>query len=168
MIKSNEKINIVLQQVIEKVKELGIEPSNNINPTVRIIDKKVKYLGRCSRRNNEYIITINSALFEATDYKKAVIGTLFHEVLHTCYKCMNHGVEWKHYANMIKMSYNYDISRVTSVESIGLEYEKLVNINHIVKCEKCGREIKYTRAGKVVKHPELYKCQCGGEIKRIK
>ena len=34
---------------------------------------------------------------------------------------------------------------------------------YIVKCKDCDNEMHYNRAGKVVKHPDLYECgKCGG------
>ena len=39
---------------------------------------------------------------------------------------------------------------------------------YIVVCDKCGTTIgKYFRAGKVVQHPEYYRCKCGGSIRII-
>lgn len=36
---------------------------------------------------------------------------------------------------------------------------------YIVKCEDCGNEVHYNRAGKVVKQPWAYSCgRCGGEL----
>lgn len=39
---------------------------------------------------------------------------------------------------------------------------------YIVRCEKCGRENKYYRRGKVVdsllKGKNIYRCQCGGKL----
>lgn len=39
---------------------------------------------------------------------------------------------------------------------------------YIVKCDECGNEVHYNRAGKVVKHPDWYGCgKCGGSLKVI-
>lgn len=40
---------------------------------------------------------------------------------------------------------------------------------YFVKCERCGKIVsKYHRAGKVVQHPEMYHCKCGGSLRIIK
>ncbi len=39
---------------------------------------------------------------------------------------------------------------------------------YIVRCEDCGNEVHYSRAGKVVKHPDWYGCgRCGGENLKV-
>ena len=39
---------------------------------------------------------------------------------------------------------------------------------YLVVCQKCGKIIaKYHRAGKIVKHPELYLCKCSGKLNVI-
>lgn len=39
---------------------------------------------------------------------------------------------------------------------------------YFIKCKECGKIVgKYHRAGKVVQHPEYYKCKCGGSLYAI-
>lgn len=39
---------------------------------------------------------------------------------------------------------------------------------YFVVCKECGAIVgKYHRAGKVVKHPENYRCKCGGNLESI-
>ncbi len=53
----------------------------------------------------------------------------------------------------------------TKVERI-VSDDKL--FKYIVKCDECGNEIHYNRAGKVVKHPDWYGCgKCGGNLRVV-
>ena len=61
----------------------------------------------------------------------------------------------------------------TNDGAVNHSVERNVSEDHIYKyfvtCADCGAIIgKYHRAGKVVQHPELYTCKCGGHLKITK
>ena len=168
MFKHHEKIDSPMQEVIEKIRVLGIGPSEHIYPYVELNSKKNRWFGRCEKRGGMYYIKLSSALLESTDKRAAVVQTLFHEVLHTCHNCMNHGREWKYLASVVGRKYGVNITTTTNAAALGIEVEQLINVNYILECQKCNKQFKYARMGKAVKNAESCKCGCGGSIKRIK
>ena len=131
-------------------------------------------LGRCKKLWNGFEIEIQSYILENAN-TDGLKGVIIHELLHTCPECFNHGKTWKKYARIINEKYGFDISRTTCLEDIGINEGKFQKermhgggYKYIVACTKCGCRHHYKRAGKVVKHPDWYRCgKCKGELKRV-
>ena len=96
--------------------------------------------------------------------EKAVMQTLAHEVLHTCYGCSNHGARWKGYAARMNAAYGYEIARTDSCEKLGVPDTK--KVRYLLVCTKCGAQIRRSRRSPLVDHPERYRCRCGGALER--
>lgn len=154
----------LLCEVIAEAKSLKIPLAKNISPKVVINKRAQNRFGCCKYSPFECTIEIAEKLLYASE--KACRQTLAHEVLHTCYGCRNHGARWKSYAARMNTAYGYNITRVGSCEELGVENTAVVR--YILRCEKCGGEIKRTRLSKLVNHPEMYRCKCGGRLARIK
>lgn len=131
--------------------------------------------GQCRRRYNgyyyayEYHINISSLLLDERASEKDLIETILHELIHTCPGCMNHGHEWKTYADVVNRKYGYNISRLKKgeEESAALMIEnKKANANYVCVCEKCGHEFFYSRRCGVIENPSRYThTKCGGHLK---
>ena len=78
-------------------------PVENISTKIHLLHNG-KYFGLCYHKfvdgKLNHIIGLNSnfVLF-GTD--KAIINTIYHELLHTLPNCQNHGKVWKMYANQV-------------------------------------------------------------------
>ena len=88
--------------------------------------------------------------------------TLAHELLHTCYGCRNHGRRWKSYAEKMNRAYGYSISRSSTNEEMGVGDAR--PYRYLVRCQNCGMEFKRFRASNLTRHPERYRCKCGGKL----
>jgi len=143
--------------------QLGIIDEENMNCEYKYVykigfnDRALKRYGRCSRKTDyhnktiTYNITINKYFTECCDEEK-VKNTIMHELLHTLHGCMNHGVGWKSYADILNRN-GYHINRTSSYKEYN-EYVSSMRNNetkYIVRCEHCNKEYRYQKASKVIK-----------------
>ena len=147
---------------------LAMVESKNIQPD-RITSVKAQKMspwGKCKCQPNGYSILINSILLDDSLDDSALDNTIIHEILHTVDGCFNHGKKWKICAEIINRAYGLNVKRGSSFEDKGIDHTE--DIRYIVKCEKCGYEFKRRRLSNLIKYPELYRCECGGNLKRVK
>ena len=79
---------------------------------------------------------------------------------------MNHGTNFKKYAEFVNSKTNYGISRTSSMDSVGVDKEELKrNSKWLITCQSCGKDIYKQRTSGVIKYPENYSCKCGGKLK---
>lgn len=157
-----EDVNVLLADILEQARALGIPVSRNICPQVELNTRAAARFGCCFKRGEAYQIEVSARLLQAGE--GAVRETLAHEVLHTCRGCRDHGERWKSYAARMNGAYGYHISRTNTWEALGLPDQR--KVNHLVVCERCGREFKRAKASSLVQHPERYRCRCGGTLAR--
>lgn len=152
----------LLQEVLFQAKALQIPTSDRIDPHVRINPRTVTRLGCCKYENEQQIIEVSQRVAEGTELVCREV--LAHEILHTCKGCQNHGSLWKLYALKMNQAYGYHISRTATAEELGLKTG--TPWKYILTCEKCGAEFGRYRLSALVRHPEKYRCRCGGRLKR--
>ena len=171
----NEKLDRILQEVIEEARECKIPVSRNINKSVEINRRAKKRFGACKliKKGNQkhFTIEIGSALYNSEE--KIIRGVIAHEVLHTCNGAMNHGTRWKEYARRMNDTYGYNIKRTSSMEEMNLPEatsENPGNNRYAIRCRKCGNVIYRMRKSSIIKNPGNYRCRCGGslEVYRLK
>lgn len=165
--KTYVRINQLLEVVVNEIRSIGIIPSDKISRRV-LIAEKGRFFGRCSREKStgRFTIILHKAMLEADEHY--VKETLAHEVLHTVDGCFNHSPMWKSYARYVTLQLKYSITTTATAAEKGITDEMLIKVNYVVKCNSCGKESKFQRLSKVVKHPELYRCKCGGTLRRVK
>ena len=125
--------------------------------------------GQCrfNKRQNFFDIEISSRLLQNDVKYNHKMDTVIHELLHCHKDRMNHTGEWKRCANLVKMYYNYDITRTASAAEMNIEDERIAIAKYVVTCDTCGSVSRYLKKGKVVKllmkHPKgACKCRiCG-------
>ena len=89
-------------------------PLDCITPKLHLTQKK-GYYGICrhQRINGKTVFTIGiNAEFAAKGTEKAIINTMYHELLHTLPDCQNHGRIWKQYAQKVKILFGYNVCRI--------------------------------------------------------
>lgn len=143
--------------------------------------------GQCSynSRTKTYKIDICSDLLDDECNVMALRETIFHELIHTLPNCMNHGSEFKRYADMINKAYLTNITRCsTSEEKYGYTYAKKVaernkkpdrqikpRVQYELWCDHCGKiraSGLYKNMPKWYRHSENYHCGvCGGNLERV-
>lgn len=161
---NNNDLNIILKEVTEEARELGIPVPFNIYPQISINGRPRKRYGCCRRDGGQFVIEISQFVLQCeADKVRQVVA---HEVLHTCSGCYDHGAVWKKYADMMNEAYGYNIRRTTSREEMGLEPEAKneQNIKYVIKCRNCGREYPRRKFTCVMKKIKAYRCSCGGEL----
>lgn len=159
----------MVYQIYNELRNYGFP----LYPLVRIrFTEGVRYLGKCSRNlgNNEVTLCINHAVLDMPNKLK---NTILHEICHMIVGTRGHDKVWKHYARVIGIHYDTVIQQYASADAAVI-VDSQRKYKHKLTCEYCGREWKFSRAGRVVKyaqtHPNI-KCPCGkGYIKytRIK
>lgn len=157
-----EKCKEILQKekipVCEKIKAL------KINDRIRSRFGSCRKVQSGQRDTEEYLIEVSGRLMESED--KAIETVLLHELLHTCYGCMNHGKRWKRYAMQLNQKYGYEIKPTARYESFGLEDPgSREQIRYRIVCRECGMEIIRRRRCKLVENTDRYRCgKCGGKL----
>lgn len=160
-----EKLNELLRETIISLRGLGIPVPDNIDPVVQISKRAKKRLGCCRMSRSTGLFTIEISSFMLSGENTALLPeTMAHEVLHTCPGCFNHGSQWKRYAITVNRALGFDVSRTANPESGDYSPPPA---KHVVICTKCGKRFERQRESKLTKRPWLYRCTCGGKLKKL-
>lgn len=157
------ELNRILADVIRQAKTIGIPVSDRIAPDVIINTRAKKRYGRCVLQNGIYTIEV-SAYIPREDLLR-LHEVIAHEVLHTCPGCMNHGARWKVYAEKMQAQYGYSIQRTAKEPLVP---ENPPEARYVLVCTACGMRIPRQKKSRAVEHPELYRCKCGGMLRRLR
>ena len=109
----------LLLRVMEQARALKIPFSPRIEPGVKINTRAVTRFGCCKLRKGTYSIEVARTVAEGPE--KSCLEVLAHELLHTCRGCRDHGERWREYAGRMNRAYGYDIRRVTTNASLGVQ-----------------------------------------------
>lgn len=153
----------LMRKVAEQARGLGIPISGQIGGHVLLNRRAVNRLGCCRRQGGGYVIELAARVAEGTE--ESCLETLAHELLHTCPGCQNHGALWKRYAKQMNEAYGYNIQRVAAEGTAGGVLPR--PFKYLFRCEKCGAELGRYRASPLTRHPEGYRCRCGGRLHRV-
>ena len=140
-------------KALEVLDDLNIEYGN-------IVEVKLNYraknrFGQCRKNNvnNTYSLNFNHLLFNDETKYDAVMGTIIHEILHTCEGGMTHKGEWKRLANIVNANTKYNITRTNSYENFGIEKPtREKKHNYVFVCEDCGQSFIRERSSKFTKN----------------
>lgn len=130
-----EKLNILYQECINELKQIGINVQNNQeigNIDILVSKRNNKRYGACKQEDPD-VSTMHvekngrRKFIKYTKYKKHTIeispwvmelddriikNTIMHEIIHCLPDCNNHGKVFKKYAIYINQNLGYNISRV--------------------------------------------------------
>lgn len=154
----------LLQEVTGQARALGIPISDRIAPHVTVNRRAAARFGCCRFAKDGFTIEVATCVAEGSE--RACRETLAHELLHTCPGCHDHGERWKSYAKQMNRAYGYNIRRTTTHEAMGVVRQK--PYKYLLRCEKCGAELGRYRASPLTRHPERYRCRCGGRLQMVK
>ena len=128
-------------------------------------------LGQCRKITaGLFDINISEALFKDDVDDQITLNTIMHELLHTVPGCFTHKGKWKLYADYInKKLPQYTIKRVAKESEVDITIDRKQPVyKYILRCTKCGQEIKRQKETKVVINYKKYRCgKCGGKLERI-
>lgn len=165
-----ERLTILLQEVIQEARALQIPVSSLIEEKVKVNGRPKKRFGCCRKKQNGFEIEVSRFLLEEEGCSEKILkGVLAHEVLHTCPGCYEHGTRWKTYAAQMNQAYGYRIKRVNSFAEMGMPQREAEltgrrQIRYVIQCKKCGRQYPRQRFTCVMQKISAYRCQCGGEL----
>lgn len=139
---TNKKINIV-NFVEESRKELSkLFPELQYKSyQVQVKPIKNQYANIQLKTNGFYywyVITVNKNWLDKNPPTEHLQDTIFHELLHSCNECMNHGKKWQYYAQRVNQKYGTNISRTAEYEE--LPYQK-PKVNYEIYCPTCKKVI---------------------------
>lgn len=136
--------------------DLNIPVADFEDIEVEVNSRAKKRWGLCTRNpNGTFTIQIAESLLKDDVSEEATFNTIIHELLHTCPNCMNHGAEWKLWAEIVNRNTKYNIKRTTSCAEKGIEAPAP---KYIVACRTCNHKWHYNRAGSVIQN--LSRCKC--------
>lgn len=166
-------LQMIANECMEELDALDIPYSNDVE--FRINTRAKRRWGKVSRLpDGGFRIEINSSLLdESNDCLRGLKNTIIHELLHTCDGCMNHGKNWKDYAEMVNARYDYGVKRCNSSEEKGVTEPVMTRAtrpsnSYMIQCESCGNTHMSSRLSKTIQHPEWYRCaRCGGNFFRV-
>lgn len=158
-----KNINILFQEAMDIMDDLNIEVGTITevcwNGRFRSVWGKCYY----NRPTDTYRIELNPILRLPDVSWEDAMNTMIHEVLHAHKDRFCHTGEWKRYAELINREYSiYHIERCTSAEDKNVADKMIRHYKYIVKCNNCGREYKYQKAGAVIKslRKDRHSCKC--------
>ena len=162
-----------MEECLRQLSALDIETGHAIEG-IRENKRARKRLGCCKLiregGRSAFVIEISSMLEGCSD--KIIKDVIFHELLHTCPGCLNHGPGWKALAQRVNHAWGADIRVRIDIEDIpGLarEPEGEASYKYEVRCGGCGRRFYRMRRSRITDHPENYRCgSCGGALTVIK
>ena len=157
---------------IRDLEIIGIQPGNI---TKFIVNTRAKSRwGQCRKLpNRTFEININSDLLRDDIPIDGLKSTLYHEILHTCDGCMNHGEKWTALAAKVTRYYGVKVTRTDSAFDKGFTEEqaneyKERKVKYRFVCAGCGQKINKIRSCDFVKHPERYQCGiCHNKFERV-
>lgn len=160
-----EHLNNIAQQVIYECEYMHIPYGKIVEFTINTRAKS--RWGQCCKRPDGFHININADLCDGK-HDDGLRNTLFHEILHTCPKCMNHKEPWKHWAAIVYEHTGINVKRSSSAEERGFEepVTKRLEPKYKLICKGCGRSTTYTRMCRSVKYYTNYRCNvCYSDLK---
>lgn len=121
--------------------------------------------GCCKKFAGGYLVELNPQLLNGSLPVEALKTTILHELLHTCYGCMNHGKTWKEYADRVRERYGLPVqTRNDYYEYYNVTDTRANSARYALVCESCGMIHYRKQKSQAVKHPEMYRCNCGGKL----
>lgn len=147
------------------LENVGIYPDYD---KVVINSRAKRRWGSCKFKNGGCIIEISDRLLNDNVPDKSAEETMIHEMLHSVRdnRYEGHMGMWLKEAIIVNRVYGYNIKRCSSPEEKGVDIQPVQR--YALKCNKCGKIVYRYRLSKVIKHPELYRCKCGGSLVSVR
>lgn len=159
-----QDVNAMLQKCIEDLRRIEIPISDSIDPNVTLKDV-TGFAGSCSRRKPHHISISEHIVHD----EKTLKDILYHELIHTCPDCMNHGKLFKHYMRIVNQQLGaHVVTRLdeATTQKCGLLDAKIQKAKYRVYCPNCGTLCYRERKSGVIKNPKRFNCMtCHSPVK---
>ena len=164
--KYSEYLNYVGRECETQLRSIDI-PCGEVMIYTPHSERRVEW-GECRNvGSRKFIISINEVLLQKK-YLNGLKSTLFHELLHTCPECYNHGSQWERYGVIVEKKLGISINQHDDYRDKGVsmgDYMKAHSYKYAIKCKKCGFTYFRQRKTKFTKNYKAYRCgSCGGEL----
>lgn len=142
--------NDINSKILPEYKEFvkrGREICNECNiPIGEDIEWSISRMYNSYGRTYEYNyriprININSVYFKkkTKKYKRYLLSTIVHELIHSASNCCNHGKLWREYAERVNKKYSDKYGKfITVSDDSGILDE---HAKYVLRCENCGKLI---------------------------
>lgn len=150
-----------------QLEQLGYTLPKNLS--YRVSGRMSRSLGICSEnfRTNSFDIAINSTVpLEILD------DTMIHEQIHAILGVKEgHGWRFQQLAQQVNRAYGYSVGTVASAKESAImrsvRMERMASIPTVnLTCMDCNKTFTLPATKKAAKHPELYRCKCGGHLSK--
>lgn len=166
-------LNAIAHECESDIVALGISIGKIDNYTINTRAKS--RLGQCVKKScGRFDINISAVLLREDIPIDELKSTLYHEILHTCYGCFNHGARWQELAHKASAAYGVEVSRTASKteKSAQILTEERVakrgQPKYRYQCVDCGCVIERYRESNFTRYPNNYCCaSCHGKFQRI-
>lgn len=170
----DSKVRHVITECLRSMEGWGLK----VNTEIRWSMKKMDSFGTTSSVKGETFIriTLNQGL--ATQSKKVIADTVYHELAHALVGIKEgHGKEWKRITRIIKNHTNLPLRVNGKISDVTNDYW-VTGYKYVLKCTKCGQMIGFNTRSELVDNPDewddIHNCKrfthkdCGGSWVRIK
>ena len=141
----------------QKLGTMFTELNNNIY-FVEVRPMTNRYADITPIGNHRYRIRINKNWLNQNPPIEHLQNTIFHELLHSCNGCMNHGPRWKAYAQKVNIKWGTNISRTSLYEEYTYQKPK---VNYEIFCPTCNKVIaKRNRLSKAIANGNVRRAKC--------
>jgi predicted RNA-binding Zn-ribbon protein involved in translation (DUF1610 family) len=183
-----QKLNKLYFECVDELNKIGIDILNEKQYgkiTISISKRNNKRYGCCKQEepDRNYKVVTKLGRRKVVKYEKfkkhnieiskwvlllddnIIKNTIMHELIHCMPYCNNHGAEFKKYANIINVNYDYYISRVgdkkKDFEQSNIEYNETQKYKYKIICKSCKKEFYRQRLSR--NFTRKYRCaKCGG------
>ena len=156
----------------DELATIGITTPDAKVSTMRSTECWGKCILKANKRTKEVLsaeIRLNKVLCDGkAEHSYPLRNTIVHELLHSATPFANHGRAWKELASKVNNALSYSITVNSDYRDYGLSIRKEIKKEklYIIRCEKCGQEIKRQRLCKTITHLNKYSCgKCGGNLR---
>ena len=179
-------LQMLFKRCCEELDAIGVPYSHNIK-SIKANNRYVSTYGMTSHYTTDDSYEIQIASFLLSDKltdDRIVRSTIFHELVHTCDGCMNHGKLFHKYGNLISDCYDVEITtyvskaRLDAVKQAGIkpERKRIASDNWIFECIDCCERWQYKKKPSFCRQYEpvsrtVLNCNCPyckGKIRLVK
>lgn len=170
----DKKIRSVITNCLRSMKEWGLEVKGEIRWSM----KKMDSFGVTTNVSGEQFIRIVLNQGLATQSKKVIEDTVYHELAHAVVGIKKgHGDAWKKVINTIRSHTGLPLQVNGEIGDVTNDFW-FTGYKYVLRCEKCGQMIGFNTKNELVKNPgewdEQHNCRrfshtaCGGAWVRVK
>lgn len=155
----------VVKTCTQQLNEMGVSVPTMLQ--YRVSGRLTRALGNCAERRRFDGTIVSLVITISKDLPLSIApNTVMHELIHAVVGARaGHGPIFHSMAGRVNRAYGYNISTYADPTSSAIIREvRASKTGHSVTCTSCGNSRAITASQKIFKHPEFYRCRCGGTL----